>query len=165
MIWNNGGITVPDKETAIGTLEEEYVAFRELIVDLPEAAYREVMLGTWDLDHLLAHMAGWYREMSGAFARVAKGERPVPEGVDYSNADAWNEKFAASPKHGPAALDDFDMAFHQYDAAARALPEALYGDDPASGRPRIGNRLLGGAGIEHLQEHRPEVAAWLAGRK
>ncbi|HEY5477713.1 MAG TPA: maleylpyruvate isomerase N-terminal domain-containing protein [Tepidiformaceae bacterium] len=155
---------MPDKAAAIDALEQEYVTFRELIVDLPDAAYREVMLGVWDLEHVLAHMAGWYREMSGAFERVARGERPVPEGVDYSNADAWNEKFAANPKHGPAALDDFDMAFHQYDAAAQSLAEELYGDDPASGRPRIGNRLLQAAGIGHLQEHRPEVEAWLAAR-
>ncbi len=155
---------MPNKETAIGALEQEYIAFRELIVGLPDDAYREVMLGTWDVDHLLAHMAGWYREMAGAFGRVARGERPAPEGVDYSNADAWNEKFAASPGHGTAALDDFDAAFHQYYAAAQVLPAELYGDDPASGRPRIGNRLLQGAGIGHFQEHRPEVEAWLASR-
>ena len=73
---------MPDKAAAIDALEQEYVTFRELIVDLPDAAYREVMLGVWDLEHVLAHMAGWYREMSGAFERVARGERPVPEGAN-----------------------------------------------------------------------------------
>jgi hypothetical protein len=153
-----------EKDDAIGALETGYVEFRELLVALPDAAYGEVWLGTWDADHLLAHMAGWYREMAGAFGRVAKGERPAPEGVDYSNADEWNAKFAASPQHASAALDDFDMAFHEYYAAAKALPDGMYGIDPASGRPRIGNRLLQGAGIGHFEEHRPEVEAWLASR-
>ncbi len=153
-----------DKDSAIATLEKDYVEFRDLITGLPDAAYREVWLGTWDLDRLLAHMAGWYREMAGAIARVGRGERPAPEGVDYGDTETFNAKFAAQAKDARAALDDWDDAFHQYYAAAKALPAESYGIDPERGRPRIGNRLLEGAGIGHFAEHRPQLETWLSTR-
>jgi len=155
---------VSDKASVIGELEQKYVDFRELIVNLPAEAYREVWLGEWSVNELLAHMAGWYREMAPAFARVARGERPAPEGADYSNADPWNATFAAEPKEGLAALDDFDEAFHEYYAAAKGLDDQYYGIDPEKGRPRIGNRLLDGAGIHHFDEHRPQLEEWLRSR-
>jgi hypothetical protein len=66
--------------------------------------------------------------------------------------------------HGREALDDFDVAFHEYYAAAKGLDDAFYGIDPEKNRPRIGNRLLQGSGIGHFEEHRPQVEAWLATR-
>lgn len=153
-----------DKTTAIAELEQKYVEFRELIADLPDEAYRETWLGSWNLDQLLAHMAGWWREMSGAFARVGRGERPAPDGVDYSDPQPWNDRFAAQAKDGRAALDDWDDAFHQYYAGAKALDDSFYGTDPEKGRPKIGNRLLQGAGLGHFEEHRPELEEWVQGR-
>lgn len=153
-----------DKQTTITELEAAYVGFRDLIADLPADAYREDFLGEWNLNKVLAHMAGWYREMTPAFGRVASGERPTPAGVDYSNTDEWNAKFAQQSKDGPAALDDFDDAFHGYYAAAKALDESFYGLDPEKGRPKIGNRLLDASGLHHFAEHRPEIEAWLASR-
>ncbi len=153
-----------DKASLIAELEQKYVDFRELIVNLPPEAYREVWLGEWSVNQMLAHMAGWYREMAGGFARVARGERPAPEGADYSQTDAWNAKFALLAKDGHAALDDFDEAFHEYYAAAKGLGDEFYGIDPEKNRPRIGNRLLDGAGLHHFDEHRPELEAWLRSR-
>ncbi|MGE5594506.1 MAG: DinB family protein [Hyphomicrobiales bacterium] len=154
-----------DKAEAIAELEDSYVGFRELIAGLPHDAYHEVWLGEWNLNKLLAHMAGWYREMAGAIERVGRGERPAPEGVDYSDPDPWNAKFAQQSKDGPAALDDWDDAFHEYLAAARALDDSFYGTDPEKGRPKIGNRLLDGAGVHHFAEHRPQLEEWLRKRK
>lgn len=145
-------------------LDAGYRRFREPIAGLDDAAFQEVWLGTWDLSRLLAHMAGWYREMAGALQRVARGERPAPEGVDYSDVETWNARFAAAALPGRAALADWDEAYRAYRAAADALPEQLYGIDPSSGRPRIGNRLLQGAGIGHFEEHQPELETWLANR-
>ena len=153
-----------DKSAAIAELEQVYVGFRELIVNLPHEAYHEVFLGEWNLNKLLAHMAGWFREMTAAMERVARGERPTPPGVDYSDADAWNAKFAQQSKDGPAALEDWDNAFHAYYAAAKALDESLFGVDPEKGRPKIGNRLIGASGIEHFAEHRPQVEEWIRSR-
>ncbi|MGE3075752.1 MAG: maleylpyruvate isomerase N-terminal domain-containing protein [Dehalococcoidia bacterium] len=153
-----------DKAAAIHDLESGYQQFRKPLESLDDAAYTEVWLGEWDLSRLLAHMAGWYREMTGAIERAGRGERPTPEGVDYSKADDWNAGFARLAKPGKAALADFDDAFAVYVAAARALPDSMYGTDPEKGRPKIGNRLLEGAGIHHFKEHQPELTEWLAGR-
>jgi hypothetical protein len=153
-----------EKEQAIADLAQSYTDFRERIASLPDDAYRETWLGEWSLEQLLAHMAGWWREMSGAFPRVAAGGRPAPEGVDYSDADTWNAKFAAGSKQGQAALDDWDEAFHEYYAAAQGLDASFYGVDPEKGRPRIGNRLLAASGLDHFAEHRPQLESWLRSR-
>lgn len=152
------------KSEAIARLQAAHDHFRAQVANLPGEAYSETWLGSWNLSQLLAHMAGWYREMAGGFARVARGERPVPEGVDYSDEDAWNAKFAERAKPGTAALTDWDEAYAAYLAGAEALSEELYGIDPEKGRPRIGDRLLHGAGIGHFEEHTPALEAWLKAR-
>jgi len=154
-----------DKQTALHELENGYERFRAPLEHLDDPAFSEVWLGDWNLSQLLAHMAGWYREIAGAMERVARGERPTPEGVDYSNSDEWNAKFAKTAHAGRAALREFDEAYAAYVAAARALPENLYGVDPERGRPLIGNRLLQASGIGHFEEHQPQLDAWLKGRK
>jgi hypothetical protein len=154
-----------DKATAIHDLELGYQEFRGPIERLPEEAYSEVWLGTWSLQELLAHMAGWYREMTGAIERAGRGERPTPEGVDYGDSDAWNAKFAKLAKNGKAALKDFEDAYAGYLAAAKALPESMFGTDAERGRPLIGNRLLQGAGTGHFEEHQGQLDAWLKARK
>ena len=150
-----------DKATAIHDLELGYQEFRGPLDRLEDDDFEEVWLGTWNLSQLLAHMAGWYREMTQAFERVGRGERPVPEGVDYGDADAWNAKFEKLAKPGKAALHDFEQAYHAYLEAAKKLPPELYGEDPKSGRPRIGNRLLQGSGTGHFQEHQEQLDSWL----
>ena len=153
-----------DKATAIHDLELGYQEFKGPLERLEDKDYSEVWLGEWNLSQLLAHMVGWYREMTGAIERAGRGERPTPEGVDYSDSDAWNAKFAKNAKPGKAALDEFEKAFEEYLAAAEALPESLFGTDPERGRPLIGNRLLQAAGIGHFEEHQPQVNAWLKSR-
>lgn len=153
-----------DKTTAITELEAKYQAFRGPLTGLSDAAFAETWLGDWNLSQLLAHMAGWYGEMTGACERAARGERPTPEGVDYSDADTWNAKFAQDALPGSAALNAFDAAFERYKAAAEAMPEALYGIDPEKNRPLIGNRLLQTAGIGHFEEHQPQLLEWLGRR-
>jgi hypothetical protein len=153
-----------DRDDAIAELRTGHDRFRACIADLPDEKFDETWLGTWNLSQLLAHMAGWYGEMSGAFARVARGQRPTPEGVDYSDADSWNEKFAADAVPGRAALAQFDAAYADYVAAAESLNQSRFGTDVEKGRPKIGNRLLQGAGTGHFEEHQPELEAWLAGR-
>jgi len=152
------------KAEALGALDSGYQKFRAPLAALGDAAYAEPWLGTWNLSQCLAHMEGWYREMTAAIERVGRGERPTPEGVDYSDADAWNEKFALQAKPGHAALDAWDAAYRAYCTAAGALPENLYGEDPEKGRPLIGNRLLQAAGIHHFEEHRPDLEKWLRSR-
>ncbi|GAB4325922.1 MAG: hypothetical protein Kow0010_08690 [Dehalococcoidia bacterium] len=152
------------KSDQLEKLETAYEEFRALIADLPDEAFGEMFLGEWNLANVLAHMAGWFREMGGAFERVGRGERPSPPGVDYSDVDAWNAKFAAAAKPGRTALDEFDAAFRAYRDAAAALREDLFGVDPEKGRPRIGDRIIETSGWGHFEEHLPAVREWLAAR-
>lgn len=154
-----------DKATTIKELENRYERFRAPLEHLDDGAFSEVWLGEWNLSQLLAHMTGWYREMTPAFERVARGERPVPEGVDYSNSDEWNAKFSKDARAGKSALREFDEAFAGYAGAAKQLPENLYGTDPEKGRPLIGNRLLQASGIGHFEEHQAQLDEWLKSRK
>lgn len=151
------------KTEALAELEQAHGTFRARIADLPEDAYREVWLGEWDLARLLAHMSGWFDEMTGGIERVGRGERPTPDGVDYSNADAWNAKFTATATPGKAALAVFDLRYRAYRDAAAALDDSLFGVND-QGKPKIGNRLLDGAGVHHFAEHQAELEAWLATR-
>ena len=153
------------KSEALAELDAGYAKFRSPIADLDDAAYAETWLGTWNLSQCLAHMSGWYREMTGAIDRVAAGEPPVPAGTDYNDTETWNGKFSAVAKPGREALADWETAYAAYRQAAGSLPEDLYGIDPAKNRPLIGNRLLQGAGIGHFEEHQPELERWLASRK
>lgn len=153
-----------DKTDIIAELESSYLAMRARIAELEDAAWDETWLGTWKLNEMLAHMAGWAREMVGGIERVGRGERPTPEGVNHGDTDGWNAKFAAIAKPGKSALADWDDAMKSYLAAARDLPEALFGTSD-DGKVRIGSRLLTGAGIHHFEEHNPELDAWIASRK
>ena len=153
-----------DKSESLATLEAKYDEFREKISGLPAKAYDEVWLGEWNLAQVLGHMGGWFGEMAIGLKRVANGERPTPDGVDYSDEDAWNAKFAATAAPGTAALSDFDGAYSNYRDAAKALPEEKFATDPQSGKSGIGARLLSGPGIHHFDEHRPQIEEWLSKR-
>ena len=151
------------KAEALAELDIAHDTFRARIANLPEEAYREVWLGEWDLARLLAHMAGWFHEMTGGIERVGRGERPTPEGVDYSSADTWNARFTATATPGKASLAVFDLRFREYRDAAAALDESSFGVND-QGKPKIGNRLLDGAGVHHFGEHQEQLDAWLAER-
>ena len=151
------------KTENIAELESAYNAFRAKLAALPEVAWHEQWLGVWTCSQLLAHMAGWAKEMTGAMNRVAAGQRPTPEGVNYSDADAWNAKFTATASPGPRALEEFDLSFKEYLAAASALAEDQFGTSP-EGKLKIGSRLLDGAGLHHIAEHGAELDAWIASR-
>ena len=153
------------KQEALAALDAGYEKFREGIAGLPDDAYAEKWLGDWNLSQVLAHMTGWYREMAGAIDRVGRGERPAPEGVDYNDTETWNQQFAKDAKEGRSALAEWDAAYRGYREAAERLGEDKYGIDPERGRPRIGNRLLEGAGINHFQEHQPDLDEWLKSRR
>jgi len=152
------------KSENIAQFEKDLASFRAKIANLPNDAWDERWLGHWTLSHLLAHMGGWAKEMTAAIERVKAGQKPTPEGVDYSNSDAWNAKFAATASPGPYALGIFDLRFKEYIEAAKGLPEDIFGKND-DGKLKIGSRLLDGAGIHHIAEHGAEVDKWLASRR
>ncbi len=152
------------KNEVIGELEKTYSDFHAKIQGLDDLAWEEVWLGKWSTNHLLAHMAGWAKEMTKGIERVKAGERPTPEGVSYADADLWNAKFSSTASPGKYSVPSFEHAIKQYIQAAKDLPESFYGESE-DGKAKIGNRLLQGAGIHHFGEHGAQLDAWLASRK
>ena len=148
-----------DKRTAIGEVES---AFRELlgvVEALDERAMSRVFYGTWSAKNILAHITGWQIEMTGALERMARGERPTPEGVDFSDADAWNARFAAgaNAQNASTIVAGLKQSFANYVRAARALPEDRFGEG------KTVNRLLEASGYGHYREHLPALRELKAG--
>jgi len=143
------------------TLKEVQTAFTELLgaVDgLDERAMSQVFYGAWSLKDILAHISGWQQTMTGAMERMARGERPTPEGVDYSDADAWNARFAAAmaPQNASTVVADLRQSFANYERAAQAIPDDRFGEG------KTVNRLLEGSGYGHYREHLPEIKQFAA---
>ena len=82
-------LNIPD---SLNEAAREYKALHETLQGLNETQMTEVWLGTWSVRDIVAHIAGWHQEMSPALERLARGERPVPEGVSYEDVDGWNER-------------------------------------------------------------------------
>ena len=153
-----------NKDAAIARLETDYVHFRDLVAYLPPEAFAETVAGEWSLAQLLAHLAGWYREFTPAFARLERGAPLFPaENTYFSDPDAWNARFVADAAAGPEALDDFDLAFHEFYAAAKRLDPSFFGLDQ-DGQPKPANRMLQDGGPGHFDEHQPQIEAWLRAR-
>ncbi|MGB2694524.1 MAG: ClbS/DfsB family four-helix bundle protein [Dehalococcoidia bacterium] len=150
-----------DKTSALQELDKEYKALRTLVDDLDDAALTRVWYGGWSIKDVIAHVLGWEREMTGALQRIARGERPAAEGVDYSNPDAWNETFsqAMKPIDSNTVLAAWGQTHMTYVKAAKAVGEDRYGasDD---GKPKTANRLLEASGTGHYREHAEAIREW-----
>lgn len=147
-----------DKQSVLNELQS---AFDELVASfkgLDERAMNVVVLGTWSVKDILAHIAGWQHEMTGALERMARGEKPAPEGVNYSEPDPWNMRFAAGMRtqNATTVVADLQQSFATYKRAAAAIPDDRYGEG------KTVNRLLDGGGYGHYREHLPEIKALTA---
>lgn len=151
-------MTAAARARAFADVEGAYVGFRDLLVMLPAEKYAETVAGTWDLASILAHMAGWYRELAPEFGRIVGGN-PTSPGA-WADFDAWNARFAAASKPGANALDDFDMAFHEFYAAAKEIPDEHWGTGD-SGEPLPVEALFRELAIAHTAEHRAEIETWI----
>ncbi len=144
------------KDDLLKELDQGYATLKRDIAGLSDEQMLVVWLDQWNTRDLLAHVAGWHREMGGALERIGRGERPTPEGVDYSDGDSWNAKFAgakktASPQEVMAELED---SFRSYRAAAGALPEERFEQG------RAVDRIVHTSGINHYNEHGEQIREW-----
>ena len=143
------------------TLKELQTAFDELLTaikGLDERTMSTVFYGTWGVKEILAHISGWHHQMAGAMERMARGEKPTPEGVDYSDSDAWNNRFAAAMHTQSAAtvVADLQQSFANYKRAARAVADDRYGEGKTI------NKMLEGSGYGHYREHLPAIKEFAA---
>src|SRR5687767_5580264 len=117
-----------EKTTLLSEAETEFTRFKRAIAGLDEARMRQVWLGTWSAPDIVAHIAGWHREVRPALERIARSERPVREGVSYEDVDAWNGRFADAKK-GASTADiraELDASHAAFMRAAAAVPEQRY---------------------------------------
>src|SRR2546426_10694657 len=89
------------RDEVISQLDTEFDALLASVHGLNDEQMTRAWYGEWGVREILTHIAAWHWEMVKAYERIARGERPVPEGTDYSEADAWNAKFVE--KHWSAS--------------------------------------------------------------
>ncbi len=147
-----------DKQSVLSELQ---AAFDELVAalqGLDERAMGTVFYGEWSIKDILAHLAGWHHQMTGAMERMARGEKPTPEGVDYSDSDAWNARFAAAMRvqNASTVVAGLRQSFATYKRAAAAIPDDRYGEGKTI------NRMLEGSGHGHYREHLPAIKEFAA---
>jgi hypothetical protein len=142
-----------DKQSALKSVDDGFQSLLAATAKMNEEQMSARFYGDWSVKDILAHVAGWHRTMTEAMERMARGERPTPEGVDYSDADAWNARFAAAMRSqsGETVLAELRQSYANYARAARAIPDDRYGEG------KTVNRLLETSGSGHYREHLPPI--------
>jgi len=145
-----------EKTTLLSGAETEFAAFKRALEGLGEAQMREVWLGTWSARDIVAHISGWHRELAPALQRMAKGERPIPEGVSYDDVDAWNARFADARKTAATAdiLKELDASHAAFLQAAAGVPEERYVPG------KTAHKIVDFNSRHHYQEHRAQIEEW-----
>jgi len=142
-----------DKQSIVEEIRSTYAEFMDSVKGLDEAALEKPILGTWSVREIAGHIIGWQEQMTSGFERMAKGERPTPEGVDWSDVQSWNDKFAERVKDSKAAdlLKELDGRVEHMITALSALPDERFGEG------KTVNRMAEAAGYGHFREHTPEI--------
>lgn len=149
------------KAELLNEAAREYKALHEALQGLNEAQMTEVWLGTWSVRDIVAHIAGWHQELGPALERLARGERPIPEGVSYDDVDAWNERFVA-PRRATAVAEvllELDKTHEYFLKVADAVP---------AGRFQPGKtawKIVDGNSAHHYREHGEQIRAWRSTRR
>jgi hypothetical protein len=151
---------VSPKEELLNRAAREYKALHESLQGLNEEHLSQVWLGTWSVRDIVAHMSGWHREMIPVLERLARGERPVAEGVRYDDVDGWNARFAAAARDKAVAdvLLEFDESHEDFMHAADQVPEARF--QPG----KTAYRIVDGNSAHHYKEHGDQIRAWRSDR-
>jgi Protein of unknown function (DUF1706) len=147
------------RQDIIQSTEHEYAKLRAALHGLDEAQMTGVWLGTWGVRQIVAHIAGWHREMTPALERVARGEPPYADGT-YDDFDRWNSHFVDERKD--VATGDL---LRELDASHRAFVHAigrLSDSDLAEGGAARG--LVDGVGAGHYREHAGQITEWRSSR-
>jgi hypothetical protein len=147
---------VMSKQELLQQLNERFGALLSAVEGLSGDQMTKPWFDGWGVREILAHIAGWHWEMSRALERIAAGERPAPEGVDYSDADSWNAQFAEGVREmePDEVLEDLNASKEAFVAAARKVPEDRFQEG------RAAYRILFATGIDHYQEHEPAIREW-----
>jgi hypothetical protein len=148
------------KQDLLNEAALQFRALHEAIHGLNEEQLTEAWLGTWSIRDIIAHISGWHGEMTPALERLARGERPLPEGVSYDDPDAWNARFAAASREVEVTdvLLELDRSHERFMHAAAQVPEERYVPDKTAWK------IVDLNSAHHYREHGDEIRAWRASR-
>jgi hypothetical protein len=151
----------------IGEVRERW---RRLVADVgPERLEEAGAMGDWTFKDVAAHLTAWRRRTVDRLEAAARGEPepapPWPASLGSDEDDPINAWIHDRTSDRPAAelLAEADSIYDDFIAAIRALPMDAVTD------PRRFSWLEGEALADsdfggHLDEHEPDVRAWLARR-
>ena len=144
------------KEDLLQTLDTEFASLLSTLEGLGEEAATRVWYGDWSVRDILAHISGWHGEMAQAFERIARGERPVPEGIDYGDPNPWNARFAEAKCDTSFVemVQELNASKAAFVGAAEQVPTDRFEEGRAT------YRILHATGIDHYREHAPEIRQW-----
>jgi len=94
--------------------------------------------------------------MGSALERLARGEKPIPDGVSYDDVDAWNARFAAARRKDPVAdvLLEFDKSHEYFMHVAAAVPAERF--QPG----KTAWKVVDNNSAHHYREHAEQIRAW-----
>jgi len=147
------------REELLQQLDAAYEDYRSAIDGLGEPEFEKKWLdNSWGAREITAHITGWLGQLGGGLERMSRGEKPQPEGVDWSDGDAWNATFAdhAQGKKHDQILHELESGLDAFKKAAMLVPEDRYGEGKSA------NRMFDGAGILHFKEHADVIREWRA---
>lgn len=147
------------RDELIQRLDAAYEDYRSTIEDLEESQFDKKWLddGQWGAREITAHITGWLGQLGGGLERMSRGEKPQPEGVDWTGeGDKWNATFAehAKGKQRDQILHELESGMEAFKKSAEMLPEDRYGEG------KTANRMFDGAGIVHFKEHADMIREW-----
>lgn len=144
------------KDELLRQADDDFGALKRALVGLSDDAMRQPLLGVWGVREILAHIAGWQREMIPVLERMTRGEKPIPDGVSYEDLDGWNARHVAVRRgltvEGIRA--ELDASHRDFVGAARAVPEARFAPD------KTATRVVDLNGPHHYREHTAQIRAW-----
>ncbi len=151
---------MPDKPSTLSAIDEAKATLDQRLDRIDEAhGSWEGAVGDWSVAQLLQHMHGWLTEMTAAVERMAQGQRPTPEGVDYSDPEQWNPKFVA--ERGEQTYEQARSALVEAHAGFRAAVAQI--DAGRFGEGKTINRMVEGVVTHHYAEHAEDLDAYLGG--
>lgn len=145
------------KQQLLQELDAAYNDFLSTFADLDEHEFDTKWLDSkWGVREIVAHITGWLGQLGGGLERMSRGEKPTPEGVNWTDTQPWNEIFAqhVMGKRKEQVLDELERALNAFKDAAARVPDDRFGEG------KTANRMFDGAGIEHMREHAAMIREW-----
>jgi len=147
-----------EKHEQIGQAREAFARLMDAIEGMDEQALTTPGIDVWSVREILAHIAGWTLVDTGIMRRLARGERPLPEGEEYGTGDSRNRGYAAGAASKSAAtiVGELRVAFDEFVTAAESVPEDRFAEG------RTAHRVMQESVWQHLREHSAEIETYRA---